>query len=208
MEIPVIYEDENMIVVEKPAGFLAFPLPGSDEKTIGEMVGGLPVHRLDRDTSGLLILAKSEEAKLKLQKLFSERKIEKRYKTLVWGKVEPKEGVINIPLGRGTKDRLRVVPKSGGRESVTEYQVEKYFSDSSLLDVNLKTGRTHQIRVHFSAIGHPVVGDAKYSNRKTELERQFLHAYYLKFENPFNGKIMELKSDLPNDLRIYLNNLK
>lgn len=205
MNIPVAYEDENLMVVEKPAGALSFPLPGSDEKTIGEMVGGLPVHRLDRDTTGLLLLAKNEESKIKLQQLFSGRKIEKRYKALVWGRVEPKEGIINIPLGRGSKDRLRVVPKTGGRESVTEYKVEKYFSDSSLIDVNLKTGRTHQVRVHFSAIGHPVVGDPKYSNRKAELSRQFLHAYYLKFENPFDGKVLEFKSDLPEDLKFYLN---
>jgi 23S rRNA-/tRNA-specific pseudouridylate synthase len=100
MEIPVIYEDEYIKAVEKPAGVLAYPLPGSDEKTVGDMVGGLPIHRLDRDTSGILLLAKTEEYKTEFQKLFAEREIEKRYKALVWGKVEPEVGEINIPIRR------------------------------------------------------------------------------------------------------------
>jgi 23S rRNA pseudouridine1911/1915/1917 synthase len=209
MEIPVIFEDEYIKAVEKPAGVLAFPLPGSTEKTVGDMVGGFPIHRLDRDTSGILLLAKTEEYKTEFQKLFANREIEKRYKALVWGKVEPETGEINIPLGRGAKDRLRVVAKEGGRESRTVYKVEKYFPSSkmSLVDVDLKTGRTHQIRVHFSAIGHPVVGDKKYSIRKTELERQFLHAYSINFTHPFTNKKSSLHSDLPNDLSTYLSQL-
>jgi 23S rRNA pseudouridine1911/1915/1917 synthase len=206
MEIPVIYEDEYIKAVEKPAGVLAYPLPGSDEKTVGDMVGGLPIHRLDRDTSGILLLAKTEEYKTEFQKLFAEREIEKRYKALVWGKVEPEVGEINIPLGRGAKDRLRVVAKHGGRESRTLYKVEKYFAHNkmSLVDVDLKTGRTHQIRVHFSAIGHPVVGDAKYSVRKSELKRQFLHAYSINFTHPYTHQKITLHSDLPPDLSSYL----
>jgi 23S rRNA pseudouridine1911/1915/1917 synthase len=209
VKINILYEDEYLKVVEKPAGVLSYPLPGNDEETIGDMVGALPVHRLDRDTSGILILAKSEEAKAQMQKLFKERKVEKRYKALVWGKVEPEAGEINIPLGRGSKDRLRVVPAHGGRESVTEYRVEKYFSqaNSTLVDVNLKTGRTHQIRVHFHEIGHPVVGDKKYFNRKSELSRQFLHAYSIKFEHPYLKKKLAFSSDLPKDLKTYLNQI-
>lgn len=210
MKVQIIYEDNFLKVVEKPAGVLAYPLPNSDEKTIGDMVGAMPVHRLDRNTSGILILAKSNDAKAAMQKLFKERQIEKRYKALVWGKVEPNSGTINIPLGRGTKDRLRVVPAHDGREAVTEYAVEKYFcnGDQSLLDVNLKTGRTHQIRVHFNAIGHPVVGDCKYSKRKSELKRQFLHAYKIEFKNPFDGRQMEFKSELPKDLESYMKKLE
>lgn len=209
MEVKKVYEDDNIIAVDKPAGILAYPLPGSREKTIGDMVDAMPAHRLDRDTSGILLLAKNQKALIALQKLFKERKIEKRYKALVWGKVEPERGEINIPLGRGSKDRLRVVPKGSGRESRTIYKVEKYYhnSDMSLCDVDLKTGRTHQIRVHFSAIGHPVVGDKKYANRKTELPRQFLHAYNLKFKNPFTDKGLDLNSELPKDLNDYLSQI-
>lgn len=195
------------MVAEKPAGILSFPLPNSTEKTIGDVLGGMPVHRLDRDTSGLLILAKKQEAKDVLQGIFKERKIEKKYKALVSGKVEPRAGVIKIPLGRGAKDRLRVVPKPGGRESITEYRVEKYFNNASLLDVNLKTGRTHQIRVHFSAIGHPVVGDIKYAKGNSLIKRHFLHAYYLRFIDPFTGREVELKSELPRDLDEFLKTL-
>lgn len=209
VSINVLYEDEYLKVVEKPAGVLSFPLPGSSEKTIGDMAKGLPVHRLDRDTSGILILAKNEEAKAAMQKLFKDRQIEKRYKALVWGNLEPAVGEINIPLGRGTKDRLRVVPSHGGRESVTQYSMEKYFNgaNTSLIDVNLKTGRTHQIRVHFNAIGHPVVGDKKYSNRKSNLSRQFLHAYKIEFKHPYTDKKISLSSDLPEDLSDYLREL-
>jgi 23S rRNA pseudouridine1911/1915/1917 synthase len=205
-KIEILFEDENLKIINKPAGVLAYPLPGSDEKTVGDMVGAKPCHRLDRDTSGILILAKNDEAHQKIQAIFKARKITKKYKTLVWGKVEPEEGEINIPLGRGSKDRLKVVPKKDGRESRTQYIVEKYFpnSDMSLCDINLLTGRTHQIRVHFSAIGHPVVGDQKYSNKKTDLSRQFLHAYHVEFVSPFTGKAIKVESDLPTELKEYL----
>jgi len=247
VKIPILYEDFDLIVVEKPAGILAVPtvrhaefssaspeIPKQvrddrlkPEKTIGDMVGAMPVHRLDRDTSGIMILAKNEKAKEAMQKLFSERKIKKTYTALVWGKVEPKKGEIQIPLGRGAKDRLRVVPRSDGRESKTIYDVIKYFrqkrdgktrprkmvteksnnEEMSLMRIDLKTGRTHQIRVHFSAIGHPVVGDQKYSNRKTELKRQFLHASEISFIHPFTGEEIHFKSELPKDLDKYLNSL-
>lgn len=204
----IIFETENYLIAEKPAGLLAYPLPGSSEKTIGDILGAIPVHRLDRDTSGLLILAKSNPIKETLQELFKERKIEKKYKALVWGIVESKSGIIDMPLGRGAKDRLRVVPKSGGRESITEYKVEKYLDKYTLLDVNLKTGRTHQIRVHFSAIGHPVVGDPKYSKNKTALKRQFLHAYYLNFIDPFSKEVISIESKLPQELEKFLKSIK
>jgi 23S rRNA pseudouridine1911/1915/1917 synthase len=208
-KIKIIYEDENIIAVDKPAGILSYPLPGSSEQTIGDMVGAQPAHRLDRDTSGVFLLAKNEMALTALQGLFKQRKIEKKYKALVWGKVEPKTGEIDIPLGRGSRDRLRVVPKSSGRESKTIYEVTKYYpkANISYCDINLKTGRTHQIRVHFSAIGHPVVGDQKYSNHKTDHGRQFLHAYKISFVSPFDGKNLNLTSELPSELSSYLNNL-
>lgn len=219
--INILYEDKDLIVVEKPAGVLAVPLSprrtvlpegqsfNRGEKTIGDLVGAIPCHRLDRDTSGIMILAKNEKAKEAMQKIFAERKIKKIYTALVWGKVEPEKGEIMIPLGRGSKDRLRVVPNVRGRTSHTLYEVVKYYPESNmcLLTVDLKTGRTHQVRVHFSAIGHPVVGDAKYSNRKTELARQFLHASEISFVHPFTGEEICLKSKLSKDLKSFLSSL-
>lgn len=209
-KIKILFEDENIIVVDKPAGVLAYPLPGNDVKTVGDIVGAKPCHRLDRDTSGINILAKNDDALEKIQRIFKDREIVKKYKALVWGKVEPKEGEINIPLGRGSKDRLKIVPKADGRESRTQYVVEKYYPGSgmSLCDVALLTGRTHQIRVHFSSIGHPVVGDQKYSNKKSDLGRQFLHAYSVKFTHPYTGKELVLISELPNDLEQFLDKNK
>ena len=209
--IQILYDDQDILVVEKPAGVLAYPLPGKTEKTIGDMVGAMPVHRLDRDTSGIMILAKNEKAKAAMQKLFGERKIKKTYTALVQGRVEPSSGEINIPLGRGAKDRLRVVPKHSGRESATAYKVTKYFpkNNMSLLSVDLKTGRTHQIRVHFASIGHPVVGDQKYSKKSVGgLKRQFLHASEIGFTHPITGENLYLKSELPVDLNKYLFSLQ
>jgi 23S rRNA pseudouridine1911/1915/1917 synthase len=205
-DVSIIFEDDYLIAAEKPAGVLSYPLPGSDEKTIGDILGALPAHRLDRDTSGILVLAKDKSTKAKMQKLFKDREIVKEYTTLVWGKLEPRVGEINIPLGRGSKDRLKVVPSVTGRESHTIYEVTEYFpkSNTSLLKVGLKTGRTHQIRVHMSAIGHPVVGDPKYSNKKVELERQFLHASHIQFIHPVTGKAVDIISELPDDLSHYL----
>lgn len=220
VKIKILFEDKNLIIVDKPAGVLAFPLPGSSEKTVGDIVGALPCHRLDRDTSGVMILAKNEKARAEIQTLFKKRNITKKYKTLVWGKVEPRVGEINIPLGRHAKDRLRVVPKIGGRESRTLYKVIKYYrliserpqinepiEYASFLVVDLKTGRTHQIRAHFSAIGHPVVGDKKYSNKRSTLDRQFLHAYQISFTNPFTKEVLTIDSELPNDLELFLKSI-
>lgn len=224
MKVSTIFEDENMMAVEKPAGVLVYHLPGEtsiDETTLLDMVkpklsfknpnerSGI-VHRLDRETSGIILIAKNEKTEEALKKLFKDRNIKKTYLALVHGKVTPDVGEVAIPLGRGSKDRLRVVPNEQGKESRTRYQVLKYFPKTvmSLLSVDLLTGRTHQIRVHMSAIGHPVVGDAKYANRKSDLKRQFLHAAELKFTHPFTGEEIDLKSDLPNDLKAYLNVLE
>lgn len=167
------------------------------------------VHRLDRDTSGVLILAKNQRAEEALKEIFKKRRIKKKYLVLVWGKVEPPVGEIRIPLGRGSKDRLRVVPSSRGRESVTAYKVKNYYpkADVSLVEVDLLTGRTHQIRVHFNAIGHPVVGDKKYSNRKSGPSRQFLHAEEISFTSPFSKETLKIKSALSDDLKKYLTSL-
>jgi 23S rRNA pseudouridine1911/1915/1917 synthase len=205
----ILFEDKYLMVVEKPAGLLSYPLPGSDEQTVGSVLGATPAHRLDRDTTGIIVLAKNEEIKSLIQKQFAERTVVKEYMTLVWGELTPPIGEITIPLGRGAKERLKIVPSSTGRVAHTTYRVIKYFpkDDVSLVRVGLKTGRTHQIRVHMSAIGHPVVGDPKYSNKKTTLGRQFLHAAHIVFEHPVTGKKLDIKSELPVDLVEYQSSL-
>lgn len=220
-KINIIYEGEGFLVVDKPAGLLVYLPDGyKEEETVVsilkdklsyERVGqrtGI-VHRLDRDTSGVLLVAKNEKSEAEFKKIFKDRKIEKKYISLVWGIVELGEGEINIPLGRGSKDRLRVVPKEGGKNSITKYKVLKHYpkSNMTLLDIDLLTGRTHQIRVHFSAIGHPVVGDKKYSNKKTTLKRQFLHANSISFINPETSSPITIKSELPNDLSEFIKGL-
>lgn len=209
MNKAVKYEDQYIKIIEKPAGILSVPLQGKDEDTVSDIFDGIPCHRLDRDTSGLIILAKNETFKEAIQKIFKDRKIIKKYYTLVWGKVEPEKGEIDIPLGRDPKNRLKVVPQIGGRESRTVYRVVRYYPNQkmSLCEVDLKTGRMNQVRAHFTAIGHPVVGDMKYSNKDSDLKRHFLHSYYLSFKHPYTGENIEVKSDLPEDLSNFLTDL-
>jgi 23S rRNA pseudouridine1911/1915/1917 synthase len=219
--ITILYEDEHMLAVEKPAGLLVYPLENdAREETLVDILrpklnfnnpterSGI-VHRLDRETSGILLVAKDEKTETMLKKEFKERNVKKIYSTLVQGRIEPKKGEIKIPLGRASKDRLRVVPSPDGRESHTLYEVERYFpkDDTSLVRAELKTGRTHQIRVHFSAIGHPVVGDKKYSSGASGLDRQFLHATEIEFVHPYTKKTVKVKSALPSDLKQYLSKL-
>lgn len=215
----IIFEDQNILAVDKPSGILVYHPPHftKTEETLldqvatkldfpkmGERTG--VVHRLDRETSGVILFAKNPEAEKRLKEIFKERKIRKHYLALVHGKVEPAEGRINIPLGRAPKDRLKVVPKATGKPSETLYRVLSYYpsNDLSLLEVELKTGRMHQIRVHMSAIGHPVVGDKVYGRRTDKLDRQFLHAMRLEFENPFDKQVIRLESELPDDLERFL----
>lgn len=215
----VLYEDKNILAVEKPAGILVYYPPHfkkTEETLVDQVFSHLQfskkgerngvVHRLDRETSGIILFAKNEIAEAELKKIFKERKISKHYIALVHGKVEPEKGRITIPLGRAPKDRLKVVPKASGKPSETLYSVKKYYPDRdlSLLEIELKTGRTHQIRVHMSAIGHPVVGDKVYGRKTDKLERQFLHASRIDFVSPFDGKVIKIESDLPKDLKGYL----
>lgn len=217
-KINILFETENYLVAEKSAGLLVYlPQGAKQEETLHDMVweklnfkakderSGI-VHRLDKDTSGLILIAKNPNAQEKLKELFLKRTIEKKYVALVQGKLEPENGEIKIPLGRASKDRLRVVPKEMGKESVTSYKVLKYYpkNNFSLVDIGLKTGRTHQIRVHFGSIGHPVVGDPKYSRKRDDLNRQFLHAKSLRFIDPFNTKEVFVESELPEDLKNFL----
>ena len=211
-----------MIAVDKPAGVLVYSpehIKKSEDTLLDSVFSYLDfhnkatrngvVHRLDRDTSGVVLFAKNKQAEKELKKLFKDRKIQKKYVALVHGKLESKEGKITIPLGRAPKDRLRVVPKASGKPSETFYRVTKYYPDRavSLLEIDLKTGRMHQIRVHFAAIGHPVVGDKVYGRRTDKISRQFLHAKSLEFVSPFDGKRIVVKSGLSKELEVFLKKL-
>lgn len=214
--LKVVYEDDDVLVVDKPAGLPVHPAPGHPAHTLANAVLSLfpqvadagdrqrpgIVHRLDKDTSGLIIVAKSNQAHRSLTSQFKNRKVTKGYLTLVHGIVEPREGVIEAPIGRDRshRQRMAVVAESHGREARTHYRVIRYIAEYTLLEVRPETGRTHQIRVHLAAIGHPVVGDGVYGRKTDRLKRQFLHASLVGFTSPSSGQYIQLASDLPPDL--------
>ncbi len=229
----IVYEDEDLLVVEKPAGMVVHPGAGVSEGTLANalcfyfqqlsVVGGMRrpgiVHRLDRETSGLLVVAKNEPAHDALSEQFSRREVQKFYRALVIGEVTPREGRIAAPIGRHPVHRtlMTVRPPGQGRDALTLYRVIETIGDFSLLDVEIKTGRTHQIRVHFHWLGHPVVGDAVYGRAlwtkvrdpvlrqaMTQLGRHFLHAYRLGFRHPRSGRKMDFTSPLPEELAAFL----
>ncbi len=236
MEINIVFEDENLLVVDKPAGIVGFPENNLDRKTLIDLLvkefpylkntGEAPrygvVHRLDKDTSGLLLVAKNNETLFFLQKQFKERKVVKKYIALVSGEIKNEKGEIDTLIGRGQKDRKKqkvyfpLEPDSRGkRKAFTEYIVLEKYSDKkenkySLVEAIPKTGRKHQLRVHFQYLNHPIVGDKIYSFKNQAvpqgLKRQFLHATYLKVKM-LDEKEKEFKSKLPKDLNEALNNL-
>ena len=214
--IEIVYEDDDLLVVDKPAGLTVHPAPGHPHHTLANAIlSHLPqlpdtgdwqrpgiVHRLDKDTSGLIIVAKTDQAHRDLTEQFKKREIGKTYLTLVGGHIEPKEGVIDAPIGRDRshRERMAVVRAENGREARTDYRVLEYVGSYSLLEVKPETGRTHQIRVHLAAIGYPVIGDKVYGVKSDLIDRQFLHAARIGFRLPSSGEYVELKSDLPADL--------
>jgi 23S rRNA pseudouridine1911/1915/1917 synthase len=210
------YEDEHLIVVDKGAGLVVHPGRGHREDTLSQqlaplLAGGDPeragiVHRLDRDTSGLIVVARSEEALRSLQAELAARRIEREYLALVEGRPPSRTGTIDAPIGRDPRVRTRMaVGGAGAREARTRFTLERALPSTSLLSVLLETGRTHQIRVHLQAIGHPVVGDPEYgTNGLLGLERQFLHAARLAFDHPVTGERLEVRSPLPEDLQAAL----
>jgi 23S rRNA pseudouridine1911/1915/1917 synthase len=206
-ELPlrIAYEDE-------PAGIVVHPSPGHATGTmvhglVGRTAGGDEerpgiVHRLDRDTSGLLVVARTEEAYERLQELVRDRRLERRYKALVRGRPRSWRGRIEAPIGRDRHDPTRrSLDTDTPREAVTHFEVEQLFEKHALLDVRLETGRTHQIRVHLAAIGLPVVGDTVYGVADEQLKRQFLHAWRLAFPHPVSGEPVEVESALPPELQ-------
>ncbi|MFO8102157.1 MAG: RluA family pseudouridine synthase [Dehalococcoidia bacterium] len=217
----IIYEDSDLLVIDKPAGMTVHPAAGNWSGTLvnaimahcpdlsgirGTLRPGI-VHRLDKDTSGLLVAAKNDAAQLSLSAQIKNRQIEKGYKTLVFGHLEPAEGAIEAPIGRHPKNRKKMAIISNGREARTFYKVLEYVEDCTLLEVHPETGRTHQIRVHFSSIGFPVVGDVVYGGKSKLLLRQFLHAHRLGFRLPSSDEYRIFESELPADLEQVLNSL-
>ena len=212
--LDIIYEDDDLLVVDKPAGLTVHPAPGNPSHTLVNALlfrfPGLPagddyvrpgiVHRLDKDTSGLMLVAKNRVALNKLANQFKSRSVLKAYLVLVRGRLSPENGFIDAPIGRDPRNRKCMAVVSGGREARTGYRVIKYIGDYTLLEARLETGRTHQIRVHLSAIGYPVVGDATYGAKSPFLGRQFVHACRLGFRLPSSGQYVEFESELPHDL--------
>jgi 23S rRNA pseudouridine1911/1915/1917 synthase len=219
VELRIGYEDEHLFVVDKPAGVVVHPGAGHATGTLvhglaGRVAGGEEdrpgiVHRLDRDTSGLLVVARSDETYEKLQELVRNRELDRRYVALVRGHPRSWRGRIDAPIGRDRDDPTRrSLDTDSPREAVTHFEVDELLGSHALLDVRLETGRTHQIRVHLAAIDLPVVGDRVYGVPDKALERQFLHANRLAFEHPFTGEPIDVESPLPEDLAAYLGRLK
>lgn len=218
----IAHEDEDMLVIDKPAGLTVHPAPGHPDHTLVNAVlahcPGLAtsddtlrpgiVHRLDKDTSGLIVIAKNDSARASLASQFKSRAVSKGYLVLVRGRLSPKQGRIEAPIGRDPRSRRRMTIVEGGKEATTEYRVREYLGDYTLVDVTPVTGRTHQIRVHLSAIGCPVVGDPVYGARSPHLARQFIHAYRLAFRLPSTGECREFVSPLPVDLKQALERLR
>jgi 23S rRNA pseudouridine1911/1915/1917 synthase len=214
MELRLAYEDEHLVVVDKPAGLVVHPAPGHASGTLVhgllalEPEGGEEaerpgiVHRLDRDTSGLLVVARSEAAHRRLQELVRERAVEREYLALVVGRPRSRAGRIEAPIGRDRHDPTRhSLDTAAPREAITHFEVAELLPRHTLLRVRLETGRTHQIRVHLEAIGLPVAGDPVYGRPgELGLERQFLHAARLAFPHPLTGERIETESPLPADL--------
>ena len=214
----IVLEDEHLLVVDKPAGLVVHPGAGHASGTLvdalrPQLAGGDPerpgvVHRLDRDTSGLLVLARSDEAYQRLVDLVRSREIERTYLALVGGRPRSREGKIEAPIGRDRRDPTRVsLDTETPRDAITHFAVEQLWPERALLRVRLETGRMHQIRVHLAAIELPVVGDRVYGTPDDALGRQFLHATDLNFDHPFGGCRVEVHSDLPAELQAYLDRL-
>ncbi len=222
--LDIVYEDDHLLVVNKPAGMVVHPAAGVVHGTLVNAllahcpqvadVGGPEragiVHRLDRETSGLIVVAKDPETHAALQRQFQRRLVRKTYVALVEGQVQPREGIIEVPIGRDQKDRTRMTVARTGRPAVTQYRVVEIFPDYTLLEVRPHTGRTHQIRVHLAWFGYPVVGDRIYGRRRQTLlvDRHFLHARDLAFTHPSTGEKVSFTAPLPPELTAVLAQLR
>jgi len=242
MDLDVIFEDEYLAIINKPIGLTVHPAPGNPDNTLvngimhlfnGKLSSGSEsnrpgiVHRLDKDTSGLIIVAKDDLTHVKLSTMFQNREIDKYYLAICSGKPNPPKGTIETMLDRSKTDRKKMAVSKEGKNAITHYEVEQLFDFFSLIKVKLETGRTHQIRVHFSHINCPILGDPTYSSMKRALSmipyhmqkkakallnkhltRQALHAYRLEFIHPRTGSLLEVEAPLPEDMQYTLDWLK
>jgi 23S rRNA pseudouridine1911/1915/1917 synthase len=212
-ELRIVHLDDSLAVVDKPAGLVVHPAPSHQGPTLvdelGEILAGGAdperpgiVHRLDKGTSGLLVVARDDAAHAALQEQVREREVERVYLALASGRLSSRTGTIDAPIGRASRQRHRMaVSGAASRQARTHFEVQELLGAESYVEVKLETGRTHQIRAHFGAIGHPLVGDATYGGaEKYGLRRQFLHAHRLAFAHPVNGEAMSFRSELPADL--------
>ncbi len=221
--LDIVYEDSDMVVVNKPRGMVVHPAVGHQSGTlvnallahcqdlsgINDTIRPGIVHRLDKDTTGLLVVAKNESAQKELSSQLKKRSIERTYRALVSGCIKENSGMIDAPIGRHPVHRKKMAVGDKGRSAVTYFSVIKRFDKYTYVEIRLETGRTHQIRVHFSYIGHPVVGDKTYGSKKSfSLEGQALHAYRLALTHPTCGGRMEWEADLPEDMKKVLEHLK
>lgn len=226
--LDILYEDEWLLIINKKEGMVVHPAPGHHRGTLVNAllyhckdslsgIGGVKrpgiVHRLDKDTSGLMIIAKNDEAHRYLSKEISLKNIERKYQAIVWGKPKHKVGIIEANIGRNAHDRKKMsIIKNGGRIAITEYKILNSYNFSTIIECNLHTGRTHQIRVHLASIGLPIIGDQLYSKSLTippkmpeilqNFSRQALHSYSLKLLHPFSKKELNYKIDLPDDMQV------
>ncbi len=212
--LTIVYEDEDILVIDKPAGLTVHPAPGHPSHTLvnavlahcpglamsNELLRPGIVHRLDKGTSGLIVVAKNDFAREYLAAQFKSRTVTKGYLVLVKGRLSPERGIIEAPIGRDPHSRRRMAVVEAGKEATTQYQVRKYLDNYTLVEVTPLTGRTHQIRVHLSAIGCPVVGDPVYGIKSAYINRQFVHAHRLGFHLPSTKQYQEFSSPLPMDL--------
>ena len=220
--LSVVYQDAQFIVIDKPAGLSVHPGPGHPDGTLVNAllaccpdiqgIGGVTrpgiVHRLDKDTSGLMVAAKTERAHRDLSAQIKERQAQKGYLAVAAGVPAPSEGVIDAPIARDPRQRKRMAVVVGGRESRTAYRVVEQVGSYSLLELDLETGRTHQIRVHLAYRGHPLLGDGVYGRRSPLLARHFLHAHRLSFRHPVSGAAMTFHANLPPELEQVLRELR
>jgi 23S rRNA pseudouridine1911/1915/1917 synthase len=215
---PIVWQDEHLLVVDKPAGLVVHAGAGHRGDTLVDALGDLAaggeaerrgiVHRLDRDTSGLMVVARSDAAYERLVELVRERELNRVYLALVHGRPRSHRGRIEAAIGRDRDDPTRIsLDTDTPRDAATEFEVERLWDNRSLLRVTLETGRMHQIRVHLQAIGLPVAGDPVYGAREPGLDRQFLHSAELSFPHPFSGELIETRSELPPDLAAVLERL-
>ena len=209
----IAYEDDHLLIVDKPAGVVVHPARGHRTGTLAQALAGRAaggeepwragiVHRLDRDTSGLLVVAKSDPVHRALKELLSQRRLRREYRALVAGHPEARTGTIDAPIGRDRRDRVLIsIDTDQPREARTHFEIERLLPETALVQIALETGRTHQIRVHMAAIGHPVCGDPQYGTAgEYGLTRQFLHAARLAFVHPVTGAELDVRSELPEDL--------